>query len=579
MGNESSSLAEEKTKIAVAGGKTSGQKKTVSGKKPVSGRGVPAKKRPEKEEKAPGKKKRAVGEKASARKRTVSGEKISARKRPVSDEKTSARKRAGQEESLASRKKSAAGDRAYGRGTMSAEDPIERPDSPVEEQDDFEARMSRRDAERARRRAEREKKVRRQKIIMAVSLCVILVSVIGIVVFCLSPVKTAFRLFQAERYLAKEDYEKARSAYEKVLTADETSVKAYRGLADLFDQQQMLSEQEQILYTGWEKTQDEDLLRYYCVTVLNQAVGEINARNCTLATVDKCVRALEQGAEDAKALELLSACYERLFKVTEEEDTCTMFFDADTAQDTCSYTDYEQLLRRMLAVYQTRPSEELKDVLKQYAVIDMPYVRISLPHVEAYSSLLTEINGAVSDAVITETLACLARVKEIRDYFSTAFDEFDAGNYAYARDLVSEEAYQKIRDGFIEENSGYWEGSVYIPVSREQMVLHREDGTVRFSFLGREDYENRKGIINVWGTHQEDDGVQRSVISYEPPEDAGSDSHTEYTIQYLYSNVKINGEYVPQMNYRFDTRETTPEGTTTNAIGDWGGEHEWEIDY
>ena len=83
----------------------------------------------------------------------------------------------------------------------------------------------------------------------------------------------------------------------------------------------------------------------------------------------------------------------------------------------------------------------------------------------------------------------------------------------------------------------------------------------------------------MWGTHQEDDGVQRSVISYEPPEDADANTHTEYTVQYLYSNVKVNGEYVPQMNYRFDTKVTTPEGITTNAIGDWGGEHEWEIDY
>ena len=50
-------------------------------------------------------------------------------------------------------------------------------------------------------------------------------------------------------------------------------------------------------------------------------------------------------------------------------------------------------------------------------------------------------------------------------------------------------------------------------------------------------------------------------------------------MQYLYSNVKINGKYVPQMNYRLDTKVTTAEGVTTNAIGDWGGENEWEIDY
>ena len=579
MGNQSSNLAEKKTKITVVDGKTSGKKKTGSGEKGS------VRKSPRTEKKATVKKRPASEEKTSVRKKPASGDKLSAKKRSASEEKASAKKRSVSEEKISAGKRTSAREQDYGEIKTLNRRSMERTERSAEGQDEtesreeFEARLSRRDAERARRRAERERKVRRQKIVMAVSLCVILISVVVIVVFFLSPAKVSFRLFQADRYMAGEDYENARSAYEKALAANPASVRAYRGLADLFDKQQMLSEEEQILYTGWEKTQDEDLLRYYCVAVLNQAVGEINAKDCSLVTVDKCIRALEQGAEDEEALELLAACYERLFKTTEEEDTCTIFFDADTAQDTCSYTEYEQLLRRMLAVYQVRPSEKLKDLLGRYAVIDMPYVRISLPHVEAYQALLTEIHDAVSDPVITETLACLARAGEVRAYFSTAFDEFDAGNYAYARDLVSAEAYQKIRDDFIEENSGYWEGSVYIPVSREQMVLHREDGKVRFSFLGKEEYENHQGIITVWGTHQEDDGVQRSVISYEPPEDADANTHTEYTVQYLYSNVKVNGEYVPQMNYRFDTKVTTPEGITTNAIGDWGGEHEWEIDY
>ena len=43
----------------------------------------------------------------------------------------------------------------------------------------------------------------------------------------------------------------------------------------------------------------------------------------------------------------------------------------------------------------------------------------------------------------------------------------------------------------------------------------------------------------------------------------------------LYSNVKINGELVPKMNYRFETRVATKEGTTTQLIGDWGGANEW----
>ena len=547
MVHNSSNLAEKKTEVSVVKNKPSSGKKTAGNKRKRAAT-------------ASVDKKTEAVRKASKKKKAPAGGNISRGRRTASVRGTSDRRK-GSSGKNTSEVRTTAGKR------------------PENDRDNLESRMSRRDEERARRRAERERKVRRQKIIMAVSLCIIVLSVVCVVLFCMSSVRLSFRLFQGDRYLAKEDYMKAQSAYEKALVIDDASVKAYRGLADNYSKQQMASEAEQILYTGWERTQDESLLHYYSVVVLNQAVAEINAKNCTLDTVEKCIRVLEQGSEEQKALELLTACYERLFKVTKEEDTCTMFLDEDMTQDVCSYTAYEQLVSRLLKAYQTGPSEAKKQVLKQYAVIDMPYMRISISHLESYLAVLTEINGALNDADLAETIACLTRAKEIEDYFGTAFDEFGAGNYAYARELVSEEAYQEIRDEFIEDNSGYWEGSVYIPVSREQIILHREEGSVRFSFPDSEDYVDHQGIITVWGTHQEDDGIQRSVISYEPPVEPGADSKTEYTIQYLYSNVKIDGQYVPQMNYRFDTKVTTSEGITTNAIGDWGGEHEWEIDY
>lgn len=448
-----------------------------------------------------------------------------------------------------------------------------------ENREEFEMRMQRRDEARARRREERRRKVRRQKIAMAVGAGVIVVGAVAISVFSLPSMKLSRSLAKGGKYTEQSDYTSAQSAYENALKIDTASVEAYRGMADNYVAQGNIQEAKQILYTGWEQTQDEGLLHYYCVEVYNEAVHEINAGACTLATVDKCIQVLEQEPDNADAPGLLTTCYERLFRVEEKDAVCSMFCDADAAQDTCSYTEYEALVRRMLALYQAKPSDAMKAVLTQYALIDMPYVQISVPHLEAYRILLTEVNSVVDDAGITETMACLARAKEVSDYFATAFQEFESGNYAYARELVAQESYQQIRDSFIEENSGYWEGSIYIPVNREQLMLHREDGNVRFYFLSGEDYDNHQGIIKVWGTKQEDDGVQRSVISFEPATDSGEDSQTEYTVTYLYSNVKIGGEYVPQMNYRFDTKVTTQEGITTNAIGDWGGEHEWEIDY
>lgn len=581
-------------KMSAGSGKTSVRKKTVTGQRVSAGRKTAT------GQKVSAGRDTAAGQRASAGRDTATGQRVSAERDTVMEQKTSDGRRpsSGQKASGAkkvisdqreweedgrrpsSRQRVPAGNKAAsGRKASSGAKAAEGRRTRTGGRGEEEPHMDRREEARARRRAERERKVRKQKVIMAVSCCVILLSVICIVVFCLPSVRVSFMLFQGDRYTEKEDYVSAQSAYEKVLEIDPASVRAYYGLADIYGKQDMIEQEEQILYTGWEQTQNEDLLHYYSVAVLNQAVADINSGNCTLSTVEKCIRALEQGTEDAKALEILDVCHDRLFKTAEDENTCMMFFDEDTAQDTCSYNEYEQLLRRLLAVYQTKASEEIKQILKQYAVIDMSYVRLSLSHLDAYLAVLTEINNAAGDTDITETMACLARAKEVRDYFNTAFDEFASGNYAYARELVSDESYQQIRDAFIEENSGYWEGSTYIPVNREQLVLHRENGSVHFSFLDSDEYENRQGIIRVWGTKQEDDGVQRSGISYEPVEEAGSESNTEYTVQYLYSNVKINGKYVPQMNYRFDTRTTTPEGVTTNAIGDWGGENEWEIDY
>ena len=445
---------------------------------------------------------------------------------------------------------------------------------------DFENRMKKRDEERTRKREIRRKKVRMQKIMMAVSAFVIVAAIVFGVVFTRPSLKLSRALNKGDKYTELADYDNARTYYEHALELDASCVKAYRRIADNYVKQEKIAEAEQILYAGWEQTQDEGLLHYYCVELHNEAVEDINQDNCTLATLDKCIQVLELEADNDETLELLqSYCYDELFKATQEQDTCLMFFDTDESRDTCSYQEYEQLLRRFLTLYEVSPTEEIKRVLTRYAVIDVPYVRISMSHVDAYTVLLADINNKVHDSGIADTLACLDRAKEARDYFDTAFTEFESGNYAYARELLVEESYQQLRDSFIENHSGYWEGSTYIPVNKEQLVLHREEDTVRFYFLDVEDYESNQGTITVWGTHQEDDGVQRSVISYEPVAEDGADSHIEYTMQYLYSNVKIGGEYVPQMNFRFDTKVTTQDGTTTNAIGDWGGEHEWEIDY
>lgn len=563
MSHNNSNLAEEHTRarMSVVEDNPTVKNKTVNGERTAD-------------------KKKTVSVGKTSAKKPVEMGKASARKKPADMGKASVKKKSANTDKKAVRKKPSNGKKATA-AKVPADTRKKNPEKKAKNVngEDFEIRVRKRDEERIRRREARLRRVRRQKIIMAVSSAVIVLAVIGIVVFCTPSMKLSRSLSKADKCAARAEYADAQGAYETALEIDSGSVRAYRGMAANYLAQEQTQEAKQILYTGWEQTQDQGVLDYYCTVIYNEAVIEINNKNCTLATVDKCIQVLEQKPGHEDALNLMDTCYERLFKVAEDDGTCEMFYDEDAAQDTCSYNEYERLLRRLLTLYQTNPSDRIRNILVQYAVIDMPYVRISVPHMAQYATLLTDINAVTGDTKITETIACLNRAEEVEEYFDAAFTEFEAGNYAYARDLVAQESYQQIRDDFINENSGYWEGSTYIPVSREQIVLHNENGQVRFSFLSDEEYNNKQGIIRVWGTKQEDDGVQRSIISYLPVENNTASEYTEYKVEYLYSNVKIGNQYVPQMNYRFDTITTTAEGTTTSAIGDWGGEHEWAIDY
>lgn len=371
MGRDDGSVTVKQNKTT--GKKPSGGNKPVSGKKPASGK------------KTTGGGKTASGKKTTSGGKPAYGKKITSGGKTASGKKTAGGRKPVAGKSTVNRKRPVSGKKPAGKKSA-VRDAVSHSS----------AQGNRREEERARRRAERERKVRRQKIVMAVSSCIILLCVIGIAVVFLSPARVSLYLFQGDRAIAKEDYEKALSAYEKAVELKPSSVRAYCGLADSYRGRQMFTEAEQILAAGWEQTKDETVLRYYGTVILNQAVAQINAHECTLETVDMCVRVLEMGSVEEEALKLLGDCHERLFPET-QEDACILLYDEDATQDTCSYTEYEGLLLRMIKVYKERPSEELKAVLKRYALIDRPDIRIGDSHRESYETLLTEIGAAINE--------------------------------------------------------------------------------------------------------------------------------------------------------------------------------------
>lgn len=437
-------------------------------------------------------------------------------------------------------------------------------------------RISTREEARARRRKRRQRVVFIEKISIA-AVCLIILAVAGVLLYRMMPgIKLARQLEEANAYIETEAYDDAIASCEEALKIDSSSVKAYRAMAGAYLTKEDISSAEQILYQGWETTGDESLLQYYCTVLLNEAVADINSQNCSLSTLDKCISALEKDTDNEDAYRLLDACYERLF--TETNSEAELFC---SAEDECQFQLYQDMMLKLLLIYETNPREELKEEILKFAVPDMGMIWMDIEHLEEYRELLSRISEVGENEGISQLMNCTVKAIDMQQFFGEAFTIFESGEFTPIKEFMNGERYLSIRDEFMNETMEYWEGETYIPVSREKIKFINEEGRWKFAFANYEECHNTSNVINIWSAKQEDAGVQRVCISYEPASANGEYfPHTTYEFIYLYSNVEISkNKYEPQMNYRFETRVETHEGTVTQLIGDWGGEHEWTTEF
>ena len=164
-------------------------------------------------------------------------------------------------------------------------------------------------AERKRRR----RRARRRIVVLewALIACVVfvLIGAGGYVVWNLPSLKLSRELNAGMEYTQEEAYDAAIEPYENALKIDSTSVEAYRCMAGAYINMQEDSQAKQILFDGWENTQDEGLLEYYCTVILNEAVAEINSDAVNAGTIEKIADVLERHALKEEAVELLgTAC-------------------------------------------------------------------------------------------------------------------------------------------------------------------------------------------------------------------------------------------------------------------------------
>ncbi|MDE7015930.1 MAG: tetratricopeptide repeat protein [Kineothrix sp.] len=421
-------------------------------------------------------------------------------------------------------------------------------------------------AERKRRRKRARKRVVFFERFLVACVIAAFLGGMGYFVWNIPSFRLTRQLDAGKEYTKKEAYDAAIKAYENALEIDSASVEAYRCMAGAYLGMEDDSHAKQILFDGWRSTQDEGLLQYYCTVLLNEAIAEINSDRISWETVEKIEDVLEQNMLEAEAMEAMETACRRLKEQMESANL--------------DFASYQEMVNNLSDFYASTGLEGMKKIVSEFGWLSMEEIELPMEYVDVYLSILENANSLGEMPERSEMIACLYKVKEIQAQFADIFVQMDEGNYEAAKDFIVTDGYLQLRDAFINGTMEYWEGSTYIPVSREYVILKQKDGKCSFEFPNYDANENTAGVLTVWGNAMTDNGVQRSSLTYEPAKEGESYyPHTEYVISYMCSNVQRANGYVSDMNYHFETRVHTEAGTSTTMIGDWGGPYQWQKTY
>lgn len=409
---------------------------------------------------------------------------------------------------------------------------------------------------------------------------------VGLTIYSHLPfVKVNNAIAAGNKYTESANYEAAIESYEKAIAIDPKSVAAYSNLAGAYLSLDNIQAAKTALFDGFKNTDNELLLKDYHTVIMNEAISEMNSSSASFDTVEKLVSVLEEDCDNKDAEELLGEAYERCFNDSYNYDINALFRgDKCTAQGdrTGSFDRYAELVRRMIAVYENSGSEKLKNAILKYAVPDSESFTMSLEDASSYKSLLDEVNSAVGSSQDIESVkACLTNAFDVQDIFADIFVQLDVGNVDELREFVVSDEYLALRDIFLNNQETPQENTTYVSISREAIVINKNDDGYSYRFLNFEENPDTKGVITLWANFFEDDGVQRNSISYEPAAiDGNLYPHTKYSVTYLLSYITSGkSTKVAKMNYRLDTTVTYEDGTTEETIvGDWGGDNEWIMD-
>lgn len=390
-------------------------------------------------------------------------------------------------------------------------------------------------------------------------------------------VKVNKAIAAGNKYTQEQDYEAAISSYSEAIEIDSGSVTAYSNMAGAYLSIDDAESAKQVLYDGWQNTENETLFDNYLTVSMNEAVNTMNQGNGNIDTVFGILAVLEEDNDNAEAIQILDAAYDRCFNGFEDIDS--YFRSTDSG---CSYEKYSELITGMLSVYEAAPNDELKNVILKYALPASESFTMNYEDAVSYGQLIQTVETKLgNNDKLDSFVECINNAAGVQALFSNIFEQLDVGNVDELRSFIVTDEYVNYRNIFLNNEYTPQENTTYITVSREAMIFNCNEDKWTYRFLNFEENPSTAGVITVWANFFEDDGVQRNSISYEPASIGGNMyPHTKYSVTYLKSYItKGSSTKVAQLNYRLSTVVTAEDGSSTESIvGDWGGENEWVMD-
>ena len=116
-----------------------------------------------------------------------------------------------------------------------------------------------------------------------------------------------------DKFTQDSDYESAIESYNEAIQIDSHSVTAYSNMAGAYLSIDDAESAKEVLYAGWENTENSGLLDNYHTVILNEAIDAMNSKTANMNTALAILSVLKDNNTNSDAIELMDADERKLW--------------------------------------------------------------------------------------------------------------------------------------------------------------------------------------------------------------------------------------------------------------------------